>query len=76
LIGQKDDWVPQALCKTINIANNSQFEIALKIYENAGHCFDWEGIDVVYQGHTLKYNPEAAKDAVSRVKNFLAKYLK
>jgi len=76
LIGQKDDWVPQSLCKTLNIANKSQFDIAFKIYENAGHCFDWEGIDMVYQGHTLKYNPEAAKDAVSRVKNFLAKYLK
>jgi len=55
LIGQKDDWVPQSLCKTLNIANKSQFDIAFKIYENAGHCFDWEGIDMVYQGHTLKY---------------------
>jgi dienelactone hydrolase len=76
LSGEKDDWCPSARCKTLVTSNNSQFEIALKIYENANHCFDWEGMDIVYQGHTLKYNPEAAKDAVSRVQNFLSKYLK
>ena len=76
LTGEKDDWCPPAGCKSLVTSNKSQFEIELKIYENADHCFDWEGLDMVYQGHTLKYNPVAAKDAVSQVQNFLAKYLK
>ena len=76
LSGEKDDWCPPAGCKSLVTSNKSQFEIELKIYENADHCFDWEGLDMVYQGHSLKYNPVAAKDAVSQVQNFLAKYLK
>lgn len=76
LAGEKDDWCPPSSCKPLASNNNSKFEITLKIYENAGHCFDFEGMDMVYQGHTLKYNPEATKDAVSRVQNFLEKYLK
>ena len=76
LTGEKDDWCPSSICKTLLTAKNSQFEITLKIYENASHCFYWEGLDIVYQGHILKYDPEAAKDAVSQVQNFLSKYLK
>ncbi len=76
LAGEKDDWCPPSTCKPLSASNNSQFEITLKIYENATHAFDWEGLDKVAQGHILKYNPEATKDAVSQVQNFLAKYLK
>ena len=76
LTGEKDDWCPPAGCRSLVTSNKSQFEIKLKIYENADHCFDWEGLDMLYKGHRLKYNPEAAKDAVSQVENFLAKYLK
>ncbi len=76
LTGEKDDWCPPVKCKPLIESNNFQFEIALKIYENANHCFDWEGLDMVYQGHTLKYNAEAARDAVSQVQSFFAKYLK
>jgi dienelactone hydrolase len=74
--GEKDDWCPPASCKSLVGSNNSQFEVALKIYTDAHHCFDWEGLDMEYKGHILKYNPEATKDAVSRVQDFLVKYLK
>lgn len=76
LSGEKDDWCPPSTCKPLASLNNSQFEITLKIYENATHAFDYEGIDTAAQGHVLKYNPEATKDAVSQVQNFLSKYLK
>jgi dienelactone hydrolase len=76
LIGEKDDWCPSFLCESLPTSNKSPFDIEVKIYENATHCFDWEGMDKVYMGHTLKYNPEAAGDAVARVQTFLVKYLK
>ena len=76
LSGEKDDWCPPSTCKPLASLNNSQFEITLKIYENATHAFDYEGVDTAAQGHVLKYNPEATKDAVSQVQNFLSKYLK
>jgi dienelactone hydrolase len=76
LVGEKDDWCPPSTCKPIVASNNSQFEITLKIYENATHAFDWDGLDTEYEGHILKYNPEATKDAVSQVQKFLAKNLK
>jgi len=76
LAGEKDDWCPPSTCKALVSLNNSQFEITFKIYENATHAFDYEGLDTVAQGHVLKYNPEATKDAVLQVQNFLAKYLK
>jgi dienelactone hydrolase len=76
LLGDKDFAHPASKCKTLITSNTSQFEIALKVYENAYHCFDMEGIDMDYNGLILKYNPQAAKEAVSQVQNFLAKYLK
>ena len=75
LVGEKDIWCPSEYCKDLATSNKSPFEIELKIYENATHCFDWEGPDRVYNGQTMKYNPEAAGDAFSRVQTFLAKYL-
>jgi dienelactone hydrolase len=76
LIGEKDDWCPASRCKPLLTQRDSQHEITLKIYESADHCFDFEGLDTIYEGHKLKYNPEAAKDAVSKVQHFLSKYLK
>jgi dienelactone hydrolase len=76
LTGEKDDWCPSAICKKLPTERNLKYEITLKIYENANHCFDWEGLDILYKGHKLKYNPEATNDAVSQVQNFLSKYLK
>ena len=76
LIGGKDDWCPASSCKQFLTPRDSQHEINLKIYENAYHCFDFEGLDTLYEGHELKYNPEATKDAVAKVQGFLSKYLK
>jgi dienelactone hydrolase len=70
------DWTPSSTCETLLTPIKAPYEISLKIYENAFHCFDWEGLDTIYLGHKLKYNVQATKDAALQVKNFLSKYLK
>ena len=76
LIGEKDDWCPSWLCENFIHENNSQHEVKIKIYEDAFHGFDLEGIDKMFLGHKLKYNPEVAEDAKLQVKNFFSQYLK
>ena len=49
--------------------------MSLVVYPEAGHAFDLEGIDLVWLGHHLKYDPQAAADATERTRDFLAKYL-
>ena len=74
LIGELDDWTPAHCCyaseKTIN-------EFILKVYPSAYHSFDDISIyDMTYMGHKLRYNAEAASDAIIRVEKFLARHLK
>ncbi|MHA2344924.1 MAG: dienelactone hydrolase family protein [Candidatus Hodarchaeales archaeon] len=76
LIGREDDWYPAERCEKFLITENAPHEITLKIYDNAAHCFDWKGVNMRYLGHTLKYNHEAAVDAISQVQEFLSKHLK
>jgi dienelactone hydrolase len=49
--------------------------MTLVVYPDAGHAFDLEGIDLMWSGHHLKYDPQAAADAIGRTKDFLAKHL-
>lgn len=76
LSGELDDWCPAQMCFLRMPSVKTAHEIILKIYPQAYHCFDFEGIDESKEGHRLLYNPEAANDAVEQVKNFLAKYTK
>ena len=76
LIGELDDWCPAAMCQMRMPSEKMTPEIILKIYPEATHCFDFEGIDLTKEGHRLIYNPEAAKDAIERVRTFLATYFK
>ena len=75
LIGEKDDWCPSVLCEILLPTKDLQHELTLKIYKNAYHCFDLEGIVTAYAVHRLEYNPEAAKDAIKQVKSFFKRYL-
>ncbi len=50
--------------------------MVLVVYPEAGHAFDLEGIDLVWSGHHLKYDPQAAADATDRTRDFLARYLR
>lgn len=76
LTGELDDWCPAKLCQSRMPTGKSKHEIVLKIYPEAHHCFDWEGVDEIKVGHRLLYNSTAAVDSIKQVKNFLHKYLK
>ncbi len=76
LIGELDDWTPAYRCARALPSMPTEHKIFLKIYPGAYHDFDWQGMDMVYRGNRLKYSAAAAKDAITRVKYFLAKYLK
>jgi dienelactone hydrolase len=76
LIGEKDDWCPADYCTNFMPSGNTAHEAVLKIYPGAYHDFDYEGLDEVYEGHTLRYDPVAAQDAIIQVKSFLEKHLK
>jgi dienelactone hydrolase len=49
--------------------------MSLVVYPEAGHAFDLEGIDLLWEGHHLKYDPPAAADATRRTRDFLAEHL-
>ena len=57
-------------------SGNTEHEAVLKIYPAAYYDFDYEGLDEVYEGHTLRYDPPAAQDSIVQVKRFLEQYLK
>jgi dienelactone hydrolase len=77
LIGEKDDWCPARSCtRLMPKEKNPEREIILKVYPGAYHCFDWEGLDMIYQGHRLLHDPAAEADAIIQVRNFLEKHMK
>jgi len=76
LSGESDDWIQAKYCSEMMPPEQSDLEIILKIYSGAYHNFDWEGMDEVFEGHRMLYDPIAAKDSIVQVKSFLAKYLR
>ena len=75
LIGEKDEICNAEYCKSAFASGKTTKEIEIKVYKNAHHAFDWD-LNTIWNGYTLKYNPEAAEDANTQVKSFLGKYLK
>ncbi|MCG8616098.1 MAG: dienelactone hydrolase family protein [Desulfobacterales bacterium] len=76
LAAGRDDWTPVDYCENRLPKKATTHEVELKIYPDAHHCFDCSGMNKIYMGHTLEYNPEATADSTIRVKEFLAKYLR
>jgi dienelactone hydrolase len=76
LIGEWDDWAKAKSCSEMIQSKPTKPEIILKIYPGAYHDFDWEGVDEIYVGHRMLYDPIATQDAIIQVKSFLAKHLK
>ncbi len=74
LIGEADDWTRAWNCETMELPDATQ-SFELVVYPGATHAFDWEGEDLVYLGHKLSYDPEAAADAYRRLEAFLALHL-
>ncbi len=78
LIGKKDDWCPAILCEYLKKSEEyrkSKYEFTLKVYPNAYHAFDFEGLKEDSLGHHAEYDPEAATDAIVQAKDFLSRYL-
>jgi dienelactone hydrolase len=77
LIGASDDWCPAELCSSsMPKGGKSTHEVILKVYQGAYHNFDWPDMDVIFMGHVLQYNAEAASDSILQVRAFLEKHLK
>jgi dienelactone hydrolase len=76
LIGDKDYWTPANSCFMRTRPGQTGHEVVLKIYPDATHGFDMEGIDMTFLGYRILYNPAAAADAIIQVKEFLTKHLK
>ncbi len=75
LMGAKDDWTPAPRCKETVSKAKSDHDVDLKIYPEAYHVFDLEGIDQQRLGHISRYNADAASDAIMKVQQFLGQYL-
>ena len=78
LIGELSGTFPAEKCSTLINRGEIARNVTLKIYPGAYFAFDLEGGEKIGSvgGRTLKYDPEAAADAIARVKDFLAKHLK
>ncbi len=75
LTGESDDLHQAKWCTEMMPSEQPDLEIILKVYPGAYHDFDWEGMDELYEGHRLLYDPIAAQDAINQVKSFLVKHL-
>jgi len=80
LIGDADDWTPASECVSRMPREETSPEVILKVYPGAYHGFDIVGANRNVRGargmHHLQYQPEAAKDSIIRVKDFLEKYMR
>lgn len=76
LIGERDDWTPAGRCEAALPAAAQDPEVILKVYPGAHHGFDFKGLDEVQSGHVVRYDAQAAADAIDRVRSFLGRHLK
>ncbi len=73
LTGGLDDWCPAVMCQLPT--EKTRYEVILKVYPEAHHAFDFEGIDTTVIRHRLLYNSAAANDAINQIRSFLTKYM-
>ncbi|MGH6680520.1 MAG: dienelactone hydrolase family protein [Bradyrhizobium sp.] len=75
LTGQLDDWEPPKICERwMRLRNGRGAPVKLVVYPGAYHAFDSPGLGngKRVNGHWLKYDPEATRKSMSRVREFLA----
>lgn len=76
LIGELDDWTPAARCVEQVAGHGGGTEVRLEVYPDAYHGFDFEGLDVVQNGHVIRYDADTAARALDTVRSFLATQLR
>ena len=76
LAGELDNWNDPASCARYLAKLGPDHDVTLKIYPGAHHVFDIAGVDLLWRGHfVMRYDREAADDAVKRIRAFLGKHL-
>ena len=75
LIGEEDDWTYAYRCEKMQLVGESMFNITLKVYPGATHAFDLDRPERTYLGHVMRYDSEAAEDAIKRTRQFLTTHL-
>lgn len=75
LIGDADDWTFAFRCQRMEVKDPGPHEVMLKVYPGATHGFDVDQPDQEVLGHKIRYDAEAARDAVDRIRRFLALHL-
>ena len=77
LIGEHSGFFPAEKCSALIAVGENAQKVTLKIYPGVYFSFDFKEADKSNaHGVIQKYDPEATTDAIARVKDFLAKYLK
>jgi len=86
LVGERDVWTPAAPCKSlVDHAASGGAPVELRIYSGAYHDFDWPNLPVrtlpAYRTSAgvvpiIGMDPAAREDALTRVPEFLGRYLK
>ncbi len=76
LIGELDNWTDPKSCERYLAKLGRDHDVTLKVYPGAYHAFDVAGVDTLVRGHyVVRYDREAAEDAMKRVRAFLGKHL-
>ena len=83
LIGGKDESTPAERCERYTSALEPPHNTILKVFPDAHHAFDLEGIDKrvklwvngQVKDRTVRYDPQAAEQAIQMVDEFLKKWL-
>ena len=80
MVGARDDWTPAAACQAM-AAHQSDIgttrpaaggvPVTLVVYPNATHAFDLAEPPHRYLGHLIESDPEATRDALQRMREFL-----
>lgn len=78
LIGELDDWTPVSDCQRwIKLRDGKGAPVKFVVYPGAYHAFDAPGFKdgAMRFGHWLKYDADAARDATTKIHDFLASHL-
>ncbi len=76
LAGELDNWTDPKSCERYLAKLGRDHDVTLKVYPGAYHAFDVAGVDTLVRGHyVVRYDREAAKDAMKRMRAFLGKHL-
>jgi dienelactone hydrolase len=75
-VGDKDDWTHASWCQEMMARLEGKGSpVALVVYPDATHAFNFPAYAREYLGHHLEYDAEATADAWMRVRNFLHEWL-